>query len=575
MAAPAGRSSIPARSLGHRATAAIAPRYHAPPPTPSRVLVATTMQPIRLLALALLAGLSHLPAQSSSNPGWSNSGGNERRNGLADSYGPRSATSAWTGGPNSIIAWQPVVADGRVFVVRQTGFVPSGVPNEAPLFALDLASGQQLWRRDIPFVTGQWTTWLLGHSQGKVYAARSGNGASSSGVVHALDATTGNTLWTSAASIDAGAYDGVVFADNGDLIVGSFQQIWRIRASDGSTAWTTNRQASVSGNCGVARNGDAIYAIDSVAGGQAIKRFSATTGNLAYQGPVMPGFLNQHTPMVGPDGTVYCNRAQTNPSVDFFYAFTDTGTALQQRWAVPSLPGAGAEYGCGPDGSVYMVQPGEILTRLDPLTGAVRNTYAVPLGYTTTRFAIDADGRVFASNGGFPTGRLFALEADLTLRWSVPVPNINIGGPCLANDGTLVVAGIGSDLRAYRTPSPWTDLGGGIPGSTGVPSLVGTGSVTAGNTVRFTASNGLANGIGLFVLGFSAINVPLFGGTLVPSLDATLVAPLDSNGAWSLGFPWPAGYTPGTGFWWQLAVIDPGSAFGIAASPGLRCLAQQ
>jgi outer membrane protein assembly factor BamB len=520
--------------------------------------------------LAVLSTLSLLTAQD-----WPNSGGNPQRNGLSTAYGPLSAQLAWSGGPNSIIAWQPIVAGQRVFVVRQTGFAPSAVPNEAPVFAFDLATGQQQWRRDIPFTTGQWTTWLLGHSQGRVYAARSGNGASSSGAVYALDAATGATAWTSQAIVNAGAYDGVVFADNGDLIVGSFQQIWRIRASDGSTAWTANRQASVSGNCGVARRGDAIYAVDSVPGGQVVKRFSATTGTLQYQGPLMPGFLSQHTPMVGPDGTVYCNRAQTNPSVDFFYAFTDTGTALQQRWAVPSLPGAGAEYGCGPDGSVYMVQPGEILTRLDPLTGAVRNTYAVPLGYTTTRFAIDADGRVFASNGGFPTGRLFALEADLTLRWSVPVPNINIGGPCLGNDGTLVVAGIGSDLRAYRTPSPWTDLGGGIAGSNGVPSLVGTGSVTAGNSVRFTASNGLANGIGLFVLGFSAINVPLFGGTLVPSLDATLVAPLDGNGAWSLGFPWPAGYTPGTGFWWQLAVVDPGSAFGIAASPGLRCLVQQ
>jgi PQQ-like domain len=525
-------------------------------------------------AIRLLVALSTLPLLTAQD--WSNSGGNPQRNGLSTAYGPLSPQAAWSGGPSSIIAWQPIVADGRVFVVRQTGFVSSGgVPNEAPVFAFDLATGQQLWRRDIPFAAGQWTTWLLGHSQGRVYAARSGNGASSSGAVHALDAATGATAWTSQAMITAGAYDGVVFAANGDLIVGSFTQIWRIRASDGTTAWTASRQASVSGNCGVARSGDAIYAVDSVPGGQAIKRFSAITGALQYQGPVMPGFLTQHTPMVGPDGTVYCNRAQNNAAVDFFYAFTDTGTALQQRWAVPSLPGAGAEYGCGPDGSVYMVQAGEILTRLDPLTGAVRNTYTVPLGYTTTRFAIDADGRLFASNGGFSTGRLFALEADLTLRWSVPVPNINIGGPCLARDGTLVVAGVSSDLRAYRTPSPWTELGGGIPGSAGAPSLVGKGSVTAGNTVTFTAGNGLANGIGLFVLGFSAINVPVFGGTLVPNLDATLVAVLDGNGSWSLGFPWPAGYAPGTGFWWQLAIVDPGAAFGIAATPGLRCLVQQ
>jgi hypothetical protein len=503
---------------------------------------------------------------------WPNSGGNPQRNGLVDAYGPLTPQIAWSGAANSIIAWQPIVADGHVFVVRQTGFVPSGVPNEAPVFAYALSNGQQAWRRDIPFSNGQWTTWLLGHSQGKVYAARSGNGASSSGPVHALDVATGNTVWTSTTNIDAGAYDGVVFADNGDLLIGSFQRIWRLRHTDGSLAWQATRTASVSGNCGVCRFGNAIYAADVAVGGHVIKRFDATTGVFQYQSPVMPGFSNQHTPMCGPDGSIYLNRAQTNPAVDFFYAFTDTGSALTQRWAFASLPGAGAEYGCGPDGSVYMVQPGELLTRLDAATGAPLSTYPMPLGSTTTRFAIDADGRVFASNGGFPNGRVYSFESNLTLRWSVAVTNINIGGPCLASDGTLVVAGVGSDLRAYRTPSPWTNLGGGIVGTAGEPQLTGRGSVTPGNTLRFAASSGLSNGLGLLVLGLSAINVPIFGGTLVPSLDVTLPVLLDGAGAWSTNLTWPAGQTPGSAFYWQLAVIDPGAAFGIAATDGLRCV---
>jgi hypothetical protein len=517
-----------------------------------------------LLAPALLA------------QGWPNSGGNAQRNGLAAAtYGPLAATPAWSTGPSSIIAWQPVVANGRVFVVRQTGFVPNGVPNEAPVFAFDLATGQQAWRRDLPFTTGQWTTWVLGHSDGKVYASRSGNGASSSGLVHALDEATGTTVWTSQATIDAGAYDGVVFADNGDLIVASFTQIWRIRASDGTTAWTASRQASVSGNCGAARFGNAVYVADAAVGGNVLKRYDASTGAFQYASPVMPGFLSQHTPMVGPDGTVYYNRAQNNASVDFFYAFTDTGSAFVQRWSRASTPGAGAEYGCGPDGSVYMVQPGEILSRLDPATGAVLNTYPTPLGYTTTRFAIDADGRLFCSNGGFATGRLFAFEKDLTLRWSVAVTNVNIGGPCLASDGTLVIAGVGTDLRAYRTASAWLQLGGGIPGALGEPVLTGTGSLTAGNPVTLAATNALPNGVGLLVLGASAVNVPVLGGTLVPSFDVTVPVLLDAAGAWSLSFPWPAGHPAGIDYWWQLAVVDPAAPFGIAASDGLRSTSQQ
>ena len=140
-------------------------------------------------------------------------------------------------------------------------------------------------------------------------------------------------------------------------------------------------------------------------------------------------------------------------------------------------------------------------------------------------------------------------------------------------DGTLVIAGTGNNLRAYRTPSPWTNLGGGIAGGLGEPTLTGVGSLTAGNTVTFRASNAAPNSLGVFILGSSAVNVSIFGGTLVPSLDATLVVPIDGLGRWSLGFPWPAGYAPGTGFWWQLAVLDGSSPSGLAASDGLRSIA--
>ena len=523
---------------------------------------------------ALLLTVS-IPAQD-----WTNSGGNAQRNGLTTAYGPLSPQLLWNSGPPSVIAWNPVVVGDRVYVVRQTGGAqlgapPAGAPNDAPVFALDLATGAQIWQQDIPYQPGEWTTWLLGHSNGLVYAARSGNSATASGQVHALDAGTGAPVWTSAATITAGPYNGCVFADNGDLIVASFQAIWRIRSTDGATVWTASRQASTGEPSGAALFGNAVYVADSVPGGQVVKRFNATTGALQYQSPVLPGFVNQHHPMVGPDGTVYLNRAWQTAGADFFYAFLDTGVSLVQRWAVPSATGIGGEFGCGADGSVYMLQPGEIVTRLEAQTGAVLNTYPVPLGSNgyAPRFAVDADGRVYLGNGGFPNGALLAFERDLTLRWQVPVPNINIGGPVIAADGTLVVAGVGNDLRAYRTPSPWTNLGGGIAGALGEPALAGLGTLTAGNTVTFRASNVAPNSLGVFILGASALNVPIFGGTLVPSLDVTLVAAFDAQGRWSLGLPWPANVPTGASTWWQMAVLDLTAPAGFAASAGLRSVA--
>jgi hypothetical protein len=511
---------------------------------------------------------------------WTNSGGNAQRNGLTTAYGPLSPQLRWSSGPPSLNAWHPVVAGDRVFVVRQTGGAPFsgppvGAPNDAPVFALDLATGAQIWRRDLPYNPGETTTWLLGHSNGRVYAARSGNGASASGRVHAFDAATGATAWISTAVISAGPDDGCVFADNGDLIVASFLNIWRIRATDGTTVWTANRAASTSDVCGAARFGDAVYVADSVAGGQVIKRFNLATGVFQYQSPVMPGPLNQHHPMVGPDGTVYLNRASQTAGADFFYAFTDTGAALVQRWAVPSAGGVKGEFACGAEGSVYMLQAGDLLTRLDAQTGALRNSYPVPLGSGgfKTRMAVDGDGRVFVSNGGFTNGALLAFDRDLTLRWQVSVPNVNQGGPVVAADGTLVVAGTGSNLRAYRTPSPWTNLGGGIAGGLGQPALTGLGTLTAGNTVTFRAGNAPPNSLGVFIFGASALNVPVFGGTLVPSLDVTLVAAFDAQGQWSLGLPWPAGVATGASFWWQLAVLDNTGPAGLTASAGLRSVA--
>ncbi len=384
---------------------------------------------------------------------WNNSGGNAGRNGQSDELGPDTAALLWSGGRTSLIAWQPVVEGARVFMVRQSGW-PSQEPGKSPVVAMDLDTGAELWAVHIPFETGDWTTWVAGVWGGKVYASRSGNGASVSARLYCLDAASGDTLWVSDDEIDAGAYDGVVFATNGDPIIASLQDIWRISAADGSTVWHSPRVGSVSGNCGGAVYGDAVYVADATYGGHIIVRYDLETGAEMYSSPVMPGFTLQNTPLVGPDGTIYLARTQNNPSVDFFYAFEDNGLAMIEKWHVAAAWSTSSEFGVGSDGSVYMIKPGPRLVRLDPQTGAELNTTANLSGFTAPRMAIDAEGRVFLSNMAFATGRLYSFDADLTPRWDVPVTNINIGGPALGHDGTLVVCGVGTDVRAYRTERP-------------------------------------------------------------------------------------------------------------------------
>ncbi len=392
---------------------------------------------------------------SSTGAQWSNAGGNAGRNGQSSEIGPAAAEILWSTSATSIIAWQPVIEDRRVYVVRQNGFPPEPNSDESPILCLDLDTGAEHWRINIPFNTGNWTTWIAGVKDGKLFAARSGNGDTSIAPLRCYDSTTGAFLWSSQDTIGAGPYDGVVFADNGDPIVADFRTITRFDADTGNTVWRTNRTCSATGSCGGALGNGAIYIADSVPGGQAIKKFDLSTGAFEYTAPVMPGFTLQNTPMVSTDGTIYVPRSQNNPVTDFLYAFNDTGSALTQRWAVPTQWTTSTELAVGPDASVYFIAPGRILTRLDAATGAVIDQAADPIDYDgsgmSPRMATDALGRVYLTNGSFANGRLYSFDADLQLRWSQAVTNINIGGPALGPDGTLVVAGNSTIMRAYRT----------------------------------------------------------------------------------------------------------------------------
>lgn len=395
--------------------------------------------------------------------GWSNSGGNAGRNGQSSEIGPAVDTVLWSGGPTSLIAWQPVIEGKRVFVVRQNGFPPEPMSNESPVLAFDLDTGVQLWRRDLPWLTGDWTTWIAGVNNGKVYASRSGNGASVKAVLYALDAATGATLWQSAEKIDAGFYDGVVFAPNGDPVIASFTRIWRISAVDGSTVWSAARVGSVSGNCGGAIHNGAVYVADAVPGGHAIKKFDLATGAFLYQSPLMSGFTIQNTPMVAPDGTIYLSRVQNNASTDFFYAIDDNGSAMTIRWSTPAEYSTRSEFAVAPDGDVYMFAPGKILQKRRASDGAIVSEFATPITADSfgPRMAVDAAGTLYVSNGAFADGVVKALTQDLSTQlWSVNVTNINIGGPALGADGTLVVAGNGTQFKAFRGPSCPADFDG-------------------------------------------------------------------------------------------------------------------
>ncbi len=386
---------------------------------------------------------------------WTNSGGNAARNCITSEFGPTDITTTlWSGGRSSIIAWQPVIEGHRAFIVREVSFPPTSVPNDAYIVAMDLDTGGELWAKTLPYNSGDWIPWIAGVKNGRVFASRSGNGGSVAAKLRALDVVDGHTLWDSTDTTLAGAYDGVVFAPDGDPILASHLAVTRINAEDGATVWNRVRDRAVSGECGGAIFGDALY-IDGLApGGQVIERRDLATGLYMYESPVMPGVTEQNWPMVGPDGTIYMSRTQNNVSVDFFYAFTDTGSAMTLKWSIPANWTTTSEFGVGPDGSVYMIAPNRMLSRLNPVNGAVIDDVGpIPNdggNGLAPRMALDAAGRVYFSNGQFGSGRVYCFTPNLDEIWSLTVPNVNIGAPAIGANGTLIIAGIGNNVLAYR-----------------------------------------------------------------------------------------------------------------------------
>ncbi|MDZ4830340.1 MAG: PQQ-binding-like beta-propeller repeat protein [Phycisphaerae bacterium] len=413
------------------------------------------MQTLHRLAIIALGTIAAHVTPASAD--WPNLGGTPGRTGLSVPTAAESPVIRWSGGRASIIAWHPVIEGDRVILVRQTSFVPQGVPNDALVVCMSVTTGAELWMKAVPYNSGDWTTTVFGVKNGRVYAGRSGNGNSVSAKLYCLDVTDGATLWMSAQPIATGPYDGIAFADDGDPIVGTHTYVRRIESTSGATVWNTPRSCSVSGDCGPAVNGNFVYVDEVAAGGQIVTKIDVTTGSKLYATPVMPGFLTQTTPMVGPDGTVYYNRIQNNGIVDFFYCFDDNGASFTQRWKSASGYAPSGGYGLGADGSVYVIGPAKEIQRLDGATGAIL-AFSAPIATASAiiqpHFAIDGAGKIYCSNGAFAEGHLYCFEADLTPVWDVNYPAANQGGPTIAADGTLIIAGTGSDIRAYLAPPP-------------------------------------------------------------------------------------------------------------------------
>ena len=147
-----------------------------------------------------------------------------------------------------------------------------------------------------------------------------------------------------------------------------------------------------------------------------------------------------------------------------------------------------------------------------------------------------------------------------TLGFFIYTPDNDLGAP------TLTVSGFSAPVT-----DPWTNLGGGIPGSFGQPVLKFTGSLQPG-PVRLEVTHGTPFGSTFWVASSVLLAAPFKGGVLVPDPASEIIIslPLDGDGQISIQGPWPAGLPSGISFYNQCWALDPGAVEGLAASDGIQ-----
>lgn len=136
------------------------------------------------------------------------------------------------------------------------------------------------------------------------------------------------------------------------------------------------------------------------------------------------------------------------------------------------------------------------------------------------------------------------------------------------NSGQLTVSvGLVYDIP----PQPWTDLGNGLAGSLGVPSLTASGSLASSTLASLTVENTLPNATVWFVIAETRADLPLFGGVLVPDPNVAVLLGLsaDPAGTASITGTLPAVLPAGFEFYSQAWIVDPVAPHGFAATNAL------
>ena len=114
------------------------------------------------------------------------------------------------------------------------------------------------------------------------------------------------------------------------------------------------------------------------------------------------------------------------------------------------------------------------------------------------------------------------------------------------------------------------DIGFAFPGTYGDPKLTAASILVAGAPFSLQLSNALESTSAYMVVGFSQINLPFYGGTLVPAFELPngvfFFVPTSITGDFGIVTPWPPGAPSGLELYLQAWIVDGAALHGLSAT---------